>query len=458
MVTTELPADSDLLHEYIQGRSVESFTEIVNRNISWIYNLALRQLRNSADAEDAAQAVFVLLLRKSSRFRRNQSLVPWLFQSTLFICRDIRRQKLRRDARERKAAEMQNGITPPLPVESDLLADLDEAIHRLSKADRRTILLRFFQQLSHEQIAAQLNISTAAAKMRTSRAVQKLRAALAPSTSIDALESAMLLMPFGVPEHLAKQIIAKATPPFIVLHSIGRASHFFFSSKMVVAAAIALVGSGIALSVRHSPMKLGVAQAYPATRPQANASRPTEPVYYILGTLKNPGVYPLSYRNNTIGKAIAIADPQPPLTASAFITRVHRLANAEEIYVFSAQSMMAESPAGPDFLPLDQPIAEGDTVMVGPNQRLATPIAAEDELYIFVVDTDQPRQRVEMHRSVSVSGDVQLPEVGGVHVAGQFLPEAERIIRKAYVRANVITSPMILVCKYRVIQAKSEGK
>jgi RNA polymerase sigma factor (sigma-70 family) len=455
MVTTELPTDSDLLHEYIHERRMEPFAEIVNRHIGWVYNLALRQLRNSADAEDAAQAVFVLLFRKSSRLRRNQSLAPWLFQSTLFICSDIRKQKLRRAVHERKAAEMQNSITPSSPVESDLLADLDKAIDRLSKSDRQTILLRFFQQLSHEQIATQLNISAAAAKMRTSRALQKLRMTLAPSMSTDALESAMLLTPFGVPEHLAKQIIAKATPPFIVQHSIVRASHFFFSSKMVVATVIALASGGIALSVKHSTMKSGVAQANTTTRPQAPASSPTEPVYYILGTLERPGVYPLSYRTNTIGKAIVIANPQPPLTAGAFITRVHRLANAEEIYVFSAQSMMAESPAGPNFLPMDQPIAAGDTVMVGPNQRLATPIVAEDELYIFVVDTDQPRQRVEIHRSVSGSGDIQLPEVGGVHVAAQFLPEAERTIREAYVRANVITSPMVLVCKYRVIQAKS---
>ena len=54
-------------------------------------------------------------------------------------------------------------------------ADLRQAIYRLPHDQRFVIVLRFYLDLSYEEVAQTLRISTKAAKSRTYRAVERLR-------------------------------------------------------------------------------------------------------------------------------------------------------------------------------------------------------------------------------------------------------------------------------------------
>jgi RNA polymerase sigma-70 factor (ECF subfamily) len=58
---------------------------------------------------------------------------------------------------------------------------LHDAIHQLEEDDREVILMRHFEQLSNQEVAAELNLTEAAASMRYLRAVRKLRDMLTPS-------------------------------------------------------------------------------------------------------------------------------------------------------------------------------------------------------------------------------------------------------------------------------------
>lgn len=66
-------------------------------------------------------------------------------------------------------------------VQRELQQRLQEVIAELDDADREIILLRYYEQLSNQEIAASLGLTEAAASMRHLRALRRLKEALAPS-------------------------------------------------------------------------------------------------------------------------------------------------------------------------------------------------------------------------------------------------------------------------------------
>jgi hypothetical protein len=75
---TESVSDAALLHRYVELGCGEAFAGIVYRHGGWVYHLCRRNLGDAHLAEDAAQAVFLLLSRKAGCARRflSNSLPP----------------------------------------------------------------------------------------------------------------------------------------------------------------------------------------------------------------------------------------------------------------------------------------------------------------------------------------------------------------------------------------------
>lgn len=68
----------ELLWNYGQRGSETAFTELVERHINLVFSVALRHVGMTAQAEEIAQVVFILLARKAARLRRNTVLESWL--------------------------------------------------------------------------------------------------------------------------------------------------------------------------------------------------------------------------------------------------------------------------------------------------------------------------------------------------------------------------------------------
>ena len=68
-------------------------------------------------------------------------------------------------------------------IQQELQRRLHEAIALLDEADREVILMRHFEQLGNQEVAAALGLTEAAASMRYLRAVRRLRDLLAPPAS-----------------------------------------------------------------------------------------------------------------------------------------------------------------------------------------------------------------------------------------------------------------------------------
>ncbi|HJZ89664.1 MAG TPA: sigma factor [Gemmataceae bacterium] len=80
-------ADADLLHRHVRDRDAVAFEALVWRHARLVMGVCRRQLRHHHDAEDAFQAVFLLLARKAHQLRRGSALSAWLHTTAVRVAR-----------------------------------------------------------------------------------------------------------------------------------------------------------------------------------------------------------------------------------------------------------------------------------------------------------------------------------------------------------------------------------
>jgi RNA polymerase sigma factor (sigma-70 family) len=168
-----------LLAEYAHRGSEAAFRELVNRYLDLVYSAAVRLTGGDThQAEDVAQIVFADLARVARALPAEVMLGGWLHRRACHVAATILRSKRRRESRERQAADM-NALADHSEANLARIAPvLDEAINKLSAADRMAILLRFFEHKDFRAIGCALGSNEDAAQKRVSRALEKLHSHL----------------------------------------------------------------------------------------------------------------------------------------------------------------------------------------------------------------------------------------------------------------------------------------
>src|ERR1700756_2913524 len=83
-------SDYELLQQFASKHEEAAFEALVRRHASLVWSVCRRLLDNEHDAEYAFQAVFLVLLRKSSSLRVGPSLANWLHSVALRIAQKSR--------------------------------------------------------------------------------------------------------------------------------------------------------------------------------------------------------------------------------------------------------------------------------------------------------------------------------------------------------------------------------
>jgi RNA polymerase sigma factor (sigma-70 family) len=171
---------AELLRAWTERGSEDAFAKLVASHVDLVYSVAIRKVAgDSGLAADIAQTVFADLARKARSLRAEGSLAGWLHRHTCYVAATTLRGELRRRAREQTAAAMHALEHTSPPDWSRLAPLLDDAVDALGEADRRAILLRFYEQRDLRNIGAALGVGDDAAQKRVGRALEKLRAWLA---------------------------------------------------------------------------------------------------------------------------------------------------------------------------------------------------------------------------------------------------------------------------------------
>ncbi len=247
--------DAQLLEQFVSTGSHPAFGEIVSRHIGWIQAAARRRLHDPGLAEDATQAVFILLAQKAASLRRETVLSAWLFSTLRFTCLAIARSERRRKIREDEAAAMREAEQTTDQVWSELSGQLDEVVAKLSGSDRRAVLLRFYESKTYGEVASVLGISEEAARKRVERAVDKLQGMFqrrGVSFSSGAIGAAMLthVAPGGAgvaTTSVASAALSAASGSSAAVAKTAGGMIAFAQAKaaaIVVAASVAIVAAG----------------------------------------------------------------------------------------------------------------------------------------------------------------------------------------------------------------------
>jgi RNA polymerase sigma-70 factor (ECF subfamily) len=170
--------DADLVRRAQRG-DLGAYEAIVARHQQTAFRAAHVVTRNAADAQDAAQEAFVKAYAALGRFDVERPLRPWLLAIVVNEARNRRRAEGRREHLATRAAAQASGEAAPSPeaaaVRSAEAAALREQLAALPERDRTLLYLRYFLDLSEEEIATALGVRRGTVKSRTSRALARLR-------------------------------------------------------------------------------------------------------------------------------------------------------------------------------------------------------------------------------------------------------------------------------------------
>ena len=168
--------DDALVRAFAEGRR-EAFDEIVRRYRRTIYVVCYRFTGNHEDAADVAQDVFIRAFKGLARFRRESSLGTWLHRIAVNTC--LNQAAIRKPETEPvdQVERVDRNVRNPLDAveREELRGRLQRAIRQLPPRQRATVILRVYQDLSHEDIARILGSTVGASKTNLFHALATLR-------------------------------------------------------------------------------------------------------------------------------------------------------------------------------------------------------------------------------------------------------------------------------------------
>jgi RNA polymerase sigma-70 factor (ECF subfamily) len=146
------------------GASVEEIETIYRERFRAFVCTVTASLRDGEAALDVVQDGFALALRKRRSFRGDGNLEAWLWSIVLNVASDHRRARRReRDVRPAEAS-VDSSESPPI--------DLRSALLELPERQRLAVFLRYYADLTYEQIALALGVraGTVAASLNAAHA------------------------------------------------------------------------------------------------------------------------------------------------------------------------------------------------------------------------------------------------------------------------------------------------
>ena len=175
-----LPPDDRALIEAFQAGDEIAFVALYNRYKGPVYAYCAKLLLDSERAQDALQETFVRVYENRERLARPGSFKAWVFT----IARNQCLNTMRRDGREVALDRELPAVRPETPfselMKSERVELVNAYLERLKPEYREVLVLREYQGLSYEEIAAVTRNTVSSVKSRLFKARRKLGTFLKP--------------------------------------------------------------------------------------------------------------------------------------------------------------------------------------------------------------------------------------------------------------------------------------
>jgi RNA polymerase sigma-70 factor (ECF subfamily) len=168
--------ETALVEACLAGRR-DAFDVIVERHRRAVYQLCYRFVSNHEDASDLSQDVFLRAYRGLRGFRGSASLATWLYRIGVNVClnRVTAKAPPIESIDERQHVDRSAESAPEQLLRDERAARVRAAIAQLPRKQRATLILRIYQEMSHQQIADVLGSSVGAVKANFFHALGNLK-------------------------------------------------------------------------------------------------------------------------------------------------------------------------------------------------------------------------------------------------------------------------------------------
>jgi RNA polymerase sigma-70 factor (ECF subfamily) len=165
----DAPSDRDLILDTRRGNAA-AFGELVLRHQTSVFNVCYRILHERADAEDMSQETFLRAHARLHSFDVERPFGPWIRRVAANVCLNhLESQKVTVELNDEKDADESQSPQGRLEVR-ERSEQIRAALASLPANYRAVIELRHYQELSYDEIAAELKIPLSDVKSNLFRA------------------------------------------------------------------------------------------------------------------------------------------------------------------------------------------------------------------------------------------------------------------------------------------------
>lgn len=171
-----------VVKDYLSGNRDKAANIIMNTYRNFVYTTTLRYLNDHYEADDATQEIFIKIFKNINKFKFKSSLKTWVYQIARNHCySELRKNKNYQFTSTGNMEDneidkwFKNTETPLSKVESEEFFDaFHTALNKLPEKQRETFALRYFEELTYEEISNILDTSVGGLKANYYHAVKKL--------------------------------------------------------------------------------------------------------------------------------------------------------------------------------------------------------------------------------------------------------------------------------------------
>jgi RNA polymerase sigma factor (sigma-70 family) len=168
--------DGGLVRRFALERDEWAFAKLVERRGPLVAGVCARMMRNHEDAEDAFQAVFLVLARRAMAVRRYASLAGWLHNVAVRVCLNERRGHRRRRRQLQEAGKLAHE-SARADRSDGLKQVIDEELAALPARLREVLILCDLEDHTQSEAARMLSlpVSTISGRLTRGRAAMRKR-------------------------------------------------------------------------------------------------------------------------------------------------------------------------------------------------------------------------------------------------------------------------------------------
>lgn len=171
MITTQ--DEYSLIDRIVAGEEA-LYATLVNKYKSYAYTIALKIVENRAEAEEVAQDGFIKAFHYLKKFNREAKFSTWLYRIVFNTAISYKRKNRQQfESIENSIVEYSDRADHEL-IKDDKKVFLEQAIAKLSDADRIAVQLFYIKEYSLEETAEMLGQNINTLKVRVHRARQRL--------------------------------------------------------------------------------------------------------------------------------------------------------------------------------------------------------------------------------------------------------------------------------------------